>query len=277
MRQSSSLSPRDIQDLNSAQIRLETFLRNIEQLYNNAHVTPHSYVVNRCLAEIIPGKFKEHFNKVIDKSMTIFDRFDGTVGYYFIEEGCVSGSFIQPFSVSCLIAEPIANGIAQTSPKGPLRKPIIEWVEMARSSIDITTWVLSVDGLDDLIKVLKKACERGVKIRLLLGGGVLSNNDAYNPAVNSLKKLFQELGQCIEVRLYNKEQLHAKMIIIDGITVVEGSFNLTKSALTTNIENAYVIIDPENVRERVEKFNNLWNEATTIRKPEDLKPLQQSK
>ncbi|MCC6056995.1 MAG: phospholipase D family protein [Desulfurococcaceae archaeon] len=127
------------------------------------------------------------------------------------------------------------------------------------------------------MKALKKACRGGVKIRLLLGGGVLSDNDAYNSAVNSLKKLFQELEQCIEVRLYNKEQLHAKMIIIDGIIVVEGSFNLTKSALTTNIENAHVIIDPENIRERVEKFNNLWNEATTIRKPEDLKPSQQVK
>jgi cardiolipin hydrolase len=220
---------------------------------------------------MIPGKFKEHFNKVIDKFMATFNRFDGTIGHYFIEEGCLSGSFIQPFSVSCLIAKPIANGISQTSLERPLKKSIIEWVKMARSSIDITTWVLSVNGLDDLIKALKKACEGGAKIRLLLGGGVLSDNDAYNSAVNSLKKLFQELEQCIEVRLYNKEQLHAKMIIIDGIIVVEGSFNLTKSALTTNIENAHVIIDPENVRERVEKFNKLWNEAATIRKPEDLK------
>jgi len=274
LRQSSSLSPQDIQDLNSVQIKLEIFLRNIEHLYNNAHVTPHNYVVNRCLADIIPGRFKEYFNKVIDKFIATFDKFDGTVGYYFIEEGCISGPFIQPFSVSCLITKPIANGIAQTSLKKPLKKPIIEWVKMARSSIDITTWVLSIDGLDDLIKALKKACERGVKIRLLLGGGVLSDNDAYNSAVNSLKKLFQELGQCIEVRLYNKGQLHAKMIIIDGVTVIEGSFNLTKSALTINIENAQVVIDPENVRERVEKFNNLWNEATTIRKPEDLKPKQ---
>jgi len=277
LRQSSPLSPQDIQDLDTAQIRLEIFLKNIKYLYNNAHVTPHSYVVNRCLADIIPGRFKEHFNKVTDKFMATFDRFDGTVGNYFIEEGCISGSFIQPFSVSCLIAKPIANGIVQTSLERPLKKPIIEWVKMARSSIDITTWVLSVEGLDDLVKALKKACKEGAKIRLLLGGGVLSDNDAYNSAVNSLKKLFQELGQCIEVRLYNlynKEQLHAKMIIMDGITVIEGSFNLTKSALTTNIENANVIIDPENVRERVEKFNKLWNEATTIRKPEDLKPKQ---
>jgi len=274
LKQVSPLSPQVVQRLDSIRDQLEKFLKNIEQLYNKANITPHNYVVNRCLADIIPGRLKEHFNKVIDKFMTTFDKFDGTINHYFIEEGCVSGPFIQPFSVSCVIAKPIADGVSQTSLERPLKRPIIEWIKVTRSSIDITTWVLSIDGLNDLIKALKKACERGAKIRLLLGGGVLSDNDAYNSAVNSLKKLFQELEQCIEVRLYNKEQLHAKMIIIDGVTVVEGSFNLTKSALTTNIENAHVIIDPENVRERVEKFNNLWNEATTIRKPEDLKPEQ---
>jgi len=274
LKQASALSPQDTQRLDSIQKQLEAFLENIKFLYGIANVTPQNYVVNRCLSRIIPGRLKEHFNKVIDKFMTTFDRFDGTIGHYFIEEGCISGPFIQPFSVSCIIAKPIANGVVQTSLERPLKKSIIEWVKMARSSIDITTWVLSVDGLNDLVKALKKACEEGAKIRLLLGGGVLSDNEAYNSAVNSLKKLFQELGQCIEVRLYNKEQLHAKMIIIDGITVIEGSFNLTKSALTTNIENAQVVIDPENVRERIEKFNKLWNEATTIRKPEDLKPKQ---
>jgi hypothetical protein len=44
-----------------------------------------------------------------------------------------------PLSVSCLITKPIANGIAQTSLERPLKKPIIEWVKMARSSVDITT------------------------------------------------------------------------------------------------------------------------------------------
>jgi hypothetical protein len=95
-----------------------------------------------------------------------------------------------PLSVSCLITKPIANGIAQTSLERSLKRPIIEWIKVTRSSIDITTWVLSIDGFNDLIKALKKACERGAKIRLLLGGGVLSDNDAYNSAVNSLKKLF---------------------------------------------------------------------------------------
>jgi len=277
LKQVSPLSPQVVQRLDSIRDQLEKFLKNIEQLYNKANITPHNYVVSRCLADIIPGRLKEHFNKVIDKFMTTFDKFDGTINHYFIEEGCVSGPFIQPFSISCVIAKPIADGVSQTSLERPLKRPIIEWIKVTRSSIDITTWVLSIDGLNDLIKALKKACERGAKIRLLLGGGVLSDNDAYNSAVNSLKKLFQELEQCIEVRLYNKEQLHAKMIIIDGVTVVEGSFNLTKSALTTNIENAHVIIDPENVRERVERFNKLWSEATTIRKPEDLKPSQQAK
>jgi HKD family nuclease len=103
---------------------------------------------------------------------------------------------------------------------------------------------------------LKKAYERSARVKLLLGP--------------------QELEQCIEVKFYNKEQQHAKMIIMDEIAVIERSFNLTKSALTTNIENAQVVIDPKNVRKRVEEFNKLWSEAITIRKPEGLKPSQQA-
>jgi HKD family nuclease len=274
LRQTSSLPPQDIQRLDSIQHQLEMLIKNIESLYSISNVTPHSYTINRCLAHIIPGRLKEHFNKVIDKFMTTFSEFDGTINYYFIEEGCISGPFTQPFSVSCVIVKPIADGVSQMSLERPLRKPIIEWIETARSSINIITWVLSIDGLSDLIKALKKACSSGAKIRLLLGRGIFSDDNAYNSAINSLKKLFQELGNSIEVRLYDKGQLHAKMIIVDKVVVIQGSLNLTKAALTSNVETAYAVIDPEEVRRYAEDFDKLWNEAIAVKSPEDLKPRQ---
>jgi HKD family nuclease len=274
LKQASALSPQDTQRLDSIQKQLEVFLENIKFLYNVAHVTPHNYVVNRYLSRIIPGRLKEHFNKVIDKFVTTFSEFDGTINYYFIEEGCISEPFTQPFSVSCVIVKPIADGVSQMSLERPLRKPIIELIETARSSIDIITWVLSIDGLSDLIKALKKACSSGAKIRLLLGRGIFSDDNAYNSAINSLKKLFQELGNSIEVRLYDKGQLHAKMIIVDKVVVIQGSLNLTKAALTSNVETAQVIIDPEEVRRCAEEFDKLWNEAIAVKSPKGLKPRQ---
>jgi len=108
----------------------------------------------------------------------------------------------------------------------------------------------------------------------LLGRGIFSDDNAYNSAINSLKKLFQELGNSIEVRLYDKGQLHAKMIIVDKVAVIQGSLNLTKAALTSNVETAYAVIDPEEVRRYAEDFDKLWNEAIAVKSPEDLKPRQ---
>jgi HKD family nuclease len=270
LRQASSLSKQEIKRLDSIRKQIDVLTSRISHLYNTHKVTPHNYTVNRCLAKIIPGKLKEHFNKVIDKFLMIFNLFDGTINYYFIEESCISGPFIQPFSVSCVIAKTISDGVFQSGLKKPLKKPVIEWIEEAKSSIDISTWVLSIHDNDNIIKALKKVCSNGAKVRLLLGRGIFSDDNAYTSAINSLKRLSQELNQCIEVRLYNKGQLHAKMIIVDKVATIQGSFNLTKAALTSNIETAQVIIDPEEVRRSVEEFEKLWNEAEAIRRAEDL-------
>lgn len=268
------LPQQQVRRLDSIQAQLERLINNISLLYSTHNVTPHNYVINRCLARIIPGELREYFNKVIDKFLTTFNMFDGTLNYYFIDEGCMSGPYIQPFSVSCVIAKTVSDGASQSGLEIPLKKSVIEWINTARSSIDVSTWVLSVHDSDDLVKALKKACDNGAKVRLLLGRGVFSDENAHSSAINSLKKLFQRLGDRIEVRLYDKGQLHAKMVIIDRIAAIHGSFNLTKAALTSNIEKAQVAINPEEVKRSVEEFDKLWSEAITIKKPEDLKPKQ---
>jgi HKD family nuclease len=268
------LPKQQVRRLDYIQERLERLINNISLLYSSHNVTPHNYVINRCLARIISGELREYFNKVIDKFLTTFNMFDGTLNYYFIEEGCMSGPYIQPFSVSCVIAKTVFDGVSKSSLEIPLKKSIIEWINTARSNIDISTWVLSVHDSDDLVKALKNVCDKGARIRLLLGKGVFSDENAYSSAINSLKQLFQRLGDRIEVRFYDKGQLHAKMVIIDSIAVIHGSFNLTKAALTSNIEKAQVTINPEEVKRNVEEFDKLWSEAITIKKPEDLKPKQ---
>jgi len=262
--------PQQAVQLDSVHIRLQTLIDNISMLYNSYNITPHDYTVYRCLANIIPGELKEHFNKVIDKFLEVFNLFDGTIGKHYIEEGCISGPFLQPFSVSCSISKTLAVGISQQSIELPLKGSVLKWIKTAKSSIDIMTWVLSVYDFDELVKALKKACENNAKIRILLGKGIFSDENALNIAVKSLERLFQDLGKCLEARLYEKEQLHAKMILIDGITLIQGSFNLTKAALTSNKESALIIMKPEEVKKISEEFNKLWNEAKPITKPNDL-------
>jgi HKD family nuclease len=58
------------------------------------------------------------------------------------------------------------------------------------------------------------------------------------------------------------------------VAVIQGSLNLTKAALTSNVETAYAVIDPEEVRRYAEDFDKLWSEAIAVKSPEDLKPRQ---
>lgn len=86
--------------------------------------------MNRCLSHIVPGRLKEYFNKVIDKFIATFDKFDDIAGHYFIEKGCISGPFIHSFSVSCVIVEPIADGVSQMSLESPLRSLLLNGLRL---------------------------------------------------------------------------------------------------------------------------------------------------
>jgi len=247
--------------------KLKEFLRRIEELYEYYNVTPHVYTIHECITTIVPGQLREYFSKVIDKFYTIFQQFDGVIGYYYLENGCMMGPFLQPFSTSCSIAEILAKGINEIRIKGQLRTPIIMWLRRAKSSIDISTYVLSIHDFEVLLNLLRKACKNNVKIRILLGEGAINDENS----MKSVEKLYKDFDKCIEIRLYTEAKLHKKVIIIDDIALIDGSFNLTRSALTSNIESARISIDPIDIEKEHEEFNSLWSKAKLIRTPDDLK------
>ena len=65
-----------------------------------------------------------------------------------------------------------------------------------------------------------------------------------------------------EIRYNNN--LHAKMVFIDGKTVIISSANLTKRGLSVNYEAGAVIKDMEKVQEAVKFFDNVWNESEIL-------------
>ena len=52
--------------------------------------------------------------------------------------------------------------------------------------------------------------------------------------------------------------MHNKFAVIDGRTVLTGSFNWTITADTKNDENLLVITDKELAQKYVKQFNRLW-------------------
>jgi phosphatidylserine/phosphatidylglycerophosphate/cardiolipin synthase-like enzyme len=59
----------------------------------------------------------------------------------------------------------------------------------------------------------------------------------------------------------NNRLMHHKVIIIDGQTVIFGSFNFTGNANDSNDENVLIVHDPTFASFFVEEFNAVWDEA----------------
>ena len=106
------------------------------------------------------------------------------------------------------------------------------------AQIDIIVSFLMESGVKMIVSELKKAIERGAKVRILTGNylGITQPQALY--------LLRQELGDKIELRFYNvpNKSFHPKAYIfhyqIDGEIYI-GSSNLSRGALTTSIEWNY--------------------------------------
>lgn len=94
-------------------------------------------------------------------------------------------------------------------------------------------------------QALVRAARRGVQVQTLLN---------YDVLVEQLNKL------SITAKKANvKKLLHAKSIVIDEKYIVLGSHNLTKEAMTANVEMSMVVEDPESATRIIEYFKSLWN------------------
>ena len=77
--------------------------------------------------------------------------------------------------------------------------------------------------------------------------------------IDKLRAL-QDLGA--EIRYNNN--LHAKMVFIDGKTAIISSANLTKRGLSVNYEAGSVIKDYEKVQEAVKFFYSVWKDSEIL-------------
>ena len=55
--------------------------------------------------------------------------------------------------------------------------------------------------------------------------------------------------------------LHHKVFIVDDVTVITGSFNISANATDSNDENLVIITDPDLAAQFVSEFERRWAEA----------------
>lgn len=137
----------------------------------------------------------------------------------------------------------------QFTPSRKCENSIITFIEKAKKSIDIA--VYSINN-NKIVETLKKAHDRGVKIRIL--------TDRLQASGKSSKVI--ELYQYgINIRVHSKYKIeHNKFAIYDGKAASTGSYNWTNPASDKNSENCvFLTQDKNSVEDYQNRFDYLWS------------------
>lgn len=128
------------------------------------------------------------------------------------------------------------------SPGGSATDAIVEQIGQARKTLEIQAYQFTSAPI---AKALMAAQKRGVQITVILDPTQEGNRgpagDSEGPRYSSAQFLH---NQGIPVYIDHKHAIaHNKVMLIDGWTIITGSFNFTKAAQESNAENLLVIIN----------------------------------
>ena len=134
------------------------------------------------------------------------------------------------------------------SPSLKCENNIIKRIDKAQYTIDAA--VYSINNAD-IIDALKRAHDRGIKIRIL--------TDRLQ-AGNRASKVLELHDYGIKIRVNSKHKIeHNKFAIFDHKDVVTGSYNWTEPASNKNSENClFFNRNKKTVQEYHNRFNYLW-------------------
>ena len=137
-----------------------------------------------------------------------------------------------------------------------IKRVLLKLIDSARETIDIAIYSFTDD---DLGKAVVRAFRRGVRVRVIM--------DTSQPKARGGE--YRRLTQAGIPVLVEEEPglMHHKFMVIDGETVVTGSYNWSAAADDRNFENAIVVRDPEVARAFTEEFERLWEAISAGRTP----------
>lgn len=117
------------------------------------------------------------------------------------------------------------------------RQTLLSLIENAQSSLDVYAEVMRDE---QIIEAFIEAEARGVEVRLVV-------SPEYSDEGRGERERARLSDAGVEVRLARGVYIHAKAIIVDGITVWLGSQNFTATSLDQNREVGIIIDDTVNV------------------------------
>lgn len=134
------------------------------------------------------------------------------------------------------------------TPSSECEKNIVELINKSETTIDAAVYAINND---EIVKALKKANSRGVKIRILTDRLQASNRSSK----------VRELHDCgINIRVHSKYKIeHNKFAVFDKKTASSGSYNWTNPASSKNSENCiFFNRNKEAAQEYLDRFEYLW-------------------
>lgn len=136
-------------------------------------------------------------------------------------------------------------------PEDSCAEQVKEELQKAETSIYFMTFSFTHDGIANIL-LLKNL--DGVEVKGVMEVKQISEHSEFN-------RLMQNQ---VDVRKDgNKNNLHHKVFIIDGKTVVTGSFNPSANGDQKNDENVIIIEDAEMAKEFTEEFWKVYGEAAS--------------
>lgn len=144
---------------------------------------------------------------------------------------------------------PAAHGSSRAyfSPGEACLAAILGHLGRARSTLDICVFTITDDRI---ARAILDAHARRVQVR------VITDNDKQYDGGSDIERL-RGSGICLKVD-ESEHHMHHKFVLVDGATLLNGSYNWTRSASAFNEENLIVSSEPALVQAFFRQFEELW-------------------
>jgi phosphatidylserine/phosphatidylglycerophosphate/cardiolipin synthase-like enzyme len=135
------------------------------------------------------------------------------------------------------------------SPDGGCEDQVLYWIGRANVSIHVLIYSFTLDSIGD---ALIQAQNRGVEVQVVFEKGQISQYSEY--------QRLKAVGILVRNDT-NSHYMHDKIIIIDGVIVLTGSYNYSANAESYNNENLIVVGSTSIAEIYEEEFAKIWNES----------------
>ncbi len=140
------------------------------------------------------------------------------------------------------------------SPKGGISKELVRLTQAAAREISVAAYAFSSKYLGN---ALVKAASRGVRVRVLL--------DKVNAEKTySIDEWLIENGVDVRFIKLKRGSMHHKILIVDGVHLMTGSYNFTNDSEFRNHEAAIFTDDGNLIASFTAEFERLWSLAVPV-------------